>query len=100
MHTATRTEGLPAQPAGDDEDAGSETATWRLARALTSTALAATLAWALVVWAKLNAGLPLSPPQRTLGWLLLAGGLAVFGLRSVLAWLAWSIERGGGGRRG
>jgi len=99
VQPATRAAGLPAHPGGLAGDVGSETATWRLARALTSTALAGTLAWALFVWAKLNAGLPLSPPQRALGWVLLVAGLVVFGLRSVLAWLAWTVERGGGARR-
>ena len=56
------------------------------------------LGWALFVWVKLNAGLPLTPPQRAAGWVLLVGGLVVFGTRSLVQWLAWSAVRGGGDR--
>jgi lipid-A-disaccharide synthase-like uncharacterized protein len=57
-----------------------------------------TLGWALVVWVNVNDGLPLSPPQRAAGWVLLIGGLLAFGTRSLVQWLAWSAVRGGGGR--
>lgn len=59
---------------------------WRGAQALLSAALFGALAWALAAWAKTNADLPLSPAQRSLGWVLILGGLALFGIRT--AWLA------------
>ena len=85
-----------AQAREATRDAASDAEVWRLVRAVTSTALTAALAWALVVWVKVNAGLPLAPPQRFIGWVLLVGGLAVFGARSLIQWLAWSAVRGGG----
>jgi demethylmenaquinone methyltransferase/2-methoxy-6-polyprenyl-1,4-benzoquinol methylase len=90
-----RTHGVPAS----DGYAG-ERAAWRLAHAVTSTALAVALAWALSVWVNVRDELGLAPPQRLLAWLLLVGGGIVFGVRAVLAWLAWSASRGGGGGRG
>jgi len=80
------------------ESLAGETTVWRLARATTSLALTLALGWALVVWVKVNDSLPLSPPQRAAGWVLLVGGLAVFGARSLVQWLAWSAVRGGGDR--
>ena len=95
---ATLDPGGMAQAHRAGEDVAAEATVWRLARAVTSTALTAALGWALVVWLKLNASLPLSPPQRLGGWLLLIGGLVVFGTRSLVQWLAWSAVRGGGVR--
>lgn len=95
---ATPGSGGIAQPGVREEAFANETTVWRLARAMTSTSLAIALVWALAVWVKLNAGLPLSPPQRVVGWVLLVGGLVVFGARSLVQWLAWSAVRGGGAR--
>jgi demethylmenaquinone methyltransferase/2-methoxy-6-polyprenyl-1,4-benzoquinol methylase len=95
---ATPASGEMAQAGRREQGLVGEASAWRLVGALTSTALVLTLAWALVVWANMNAGLPLSPPQRFGGWVLLAGGLGAFGARCVLQWLAWSAVRGGGAR--
>ena len=106
--TEGRTSVQPAMPHSGERtqsrreasDPSAEAVLWRLARAITSTALAAALAWALVVWFNMHAQLPLSPPQRLAGWVLLVGGLVVFGTRSLVQWLAWSAVRGGGERPG
>jgi hypothetical protein len=74
-----------------------ERGTWWLIQALTSTALAGALAWALAVWVNVRDDLPLSPPQRVLGWVLIVSGLAYFLGRAVVLWLRWSALRGGGG---
>jgi len=87
-----------AQASRHDVGSGSETNVWRLARAVTSTALALSLGWAFAVWVNVNNGLPLSPPQRVVGWVLLMGGLLVFVARSLSQWLAWSAVRRRGGR--
>lgn len=55
---------------------------WRGAQVLLSAALFAALAWALAAWVKTNSDLPLSPAQRSLGWVLILGGLALFGIRT------------------
>jgi hypothetical protein len=57
-----------------------------------------TLAWAFSVWLKLGDRLPLTPVQRLGGGILIACGLIVFGLRSVVQWLRWSAARTGGVR--
>lgn len=98
VHVATRDPGETAHAVHESSGSALEASAWRLVRAVTSTALAASLAWALAVWVNVNAGLPLSPPQRFGGWVLLVGGLVVFGARSVLHWLSWSAVRGGGAR--
>ena len=95
---ATPESGGIAQADPHRESFAGETTVWRLARATTSLALTLALGWALVVWVKVNDSLPLSPPQRAAGWVLLVGGLAVFGARSLVQWLAWSAVRGGGDR--
>jgi demethylmenaquinone methyltransferase / 2-methoxy-6-polyprenyl-1,4-benzoquinol methylase len=59
---------------------------WRAAQAVLSALLFAALAWALASWVKLNDDLPLTSAQRSLGWVLILGGLALFGARA--AWLA------------
>ena len=98
VHVATRAPGETAHVGSAPEGRSAEATTWRLVRAITSTALAGTLAWALAVWINVNASLPLAPPQRFLGWVLLVAGLVVFGARSVGQWLSWSAVRGGGAR--
>ncbi len=87
--------GEPGENAHDARPAGSglgEPAAWLAAQAVLSILLTASLAWALVVWAKLNADLPLTPQQRVIGWALLVAGLAGFGVRSV--WLALRFRAG------
>lgn len=78
----------------------SERGTWRLLQAITSTGLAAALAWALVVWVKVRDDLPLSPPQRLAGWVLIVAGLAFFSVRGLVQWLRWSAVRDGDGGLG
>lgn len=74
-----------------------ERGTWRLLQAITSTGLAAALAWALVVWVNVRDDLPLNPPQRLGGWVLIVCGLVFFSVRGVVQWLRWSAVRDGGG---
>ena len=80
-----------------DDAQRAERVTWRLLQAITSTGLAAALAWALVVWVKVRDDLPLSPPQRLAGWVLIVAGLAFFSVRGVVQWLRWSAVREGDG---
>jgi demethylmenaquinone methyltransferase/2-methoxy-6-polyprenyl-1,4-benzoquinol methylase len=97
VHGATRTPGVSTHRDGTDDAQGAERETWRLLQAITSTGLASALAWALVVWVKVRGDLPLSPPQRVVGWVLIVAGLAFFSVRSVVQWLRWSAVRDGGG---
>ncbi len=69
---------------------------WLAAQAALSAALTVVLGWALAVWTKSYADLPLSPPQRTAGWVLLVAGLAGFGVRTV--WLGLRLAAGARGR--
>lgn len=69
---------------------------WLAVQAAIAVLLFAALAWALVVWVKLNAGLPLTPGQRTAGWVLVVTGLVVFGVRG--AWLGLRLLAGARGR--
>ena len=82
-------------PAYDAQRA--ERGAWRLLQAITSTGLAAALGWALVVWVNVHDDLPLSPPQRLVGWVLIVAGLAFFSVRGVVQWLRWSAVRDAGG---
>jgi demethylmenaquinone methyltransferase/2-methoxy-6-polyprenyl-1,4-benzoquinol methylase len=100
VHGATRSPGVSTHRDGTDDAQGAERETWRLLQAITSTGLAAALAWALVVWVKVRGDLPLSPPQRVVGWVLIVAGLAFFSVRSVVQWLRWSAVRDGGGGGG
>lgn len=68
---------------------------WLATSAVISAALTLVLAWGLVVWIKTNAGLPLTAPERALGWVLLAGGLVVFGARSLYYALRYAAESSG-----
>ena len=79
------------------ERRAAEARIWLGAQALVAVALAAALVWALAVWVKSNAGLPLSPAQRTLGWVLIVGGIALFGVRAL--WLLLRLGPARGARR-
>ncbi len=91
--------GDSAQARAAEKRLSAEAGAWRLTMLVTGTALTATLAWALSVWLKVRDDLPLTPPQRLLGSVLLIGGLVVFAARSVVQWLRWSASRGGRGPR-
>ncbi len=69
---------------------------WLLVRSCVSVALAAAMALALAMWVKVHDRLPLSPPQQGVAWLMLVGGLVIFGGRGVLQLLRWSASGGGG----
>lgn len=96
VHSARPPSGEIAQGASGPAAALGEPAAWLALQAALSAALSAALAWALFVWAKLNAELPLTVAQRRLGWLLIVAGLAVFGARAV--WLALRWKAGARGR--
>jgi demethylmenaquinone methyltransferase/2-methoxy-6-polyprenyl-1,4-benzoquinol methylase len=97
LRSATRASGeMTLRDAAYDAQA-SERGTWRLLQAITSTGLAAALAWALIVWVNVHADLPLNPPQRLAGWVLIIAGLVVFSVRGVVQWLRWSAVRDGAG---
>jgi demethylmenaquinone methyltransferase/2-methoxy-6-polyprenyl-1,4-benzoquinol methylase len=98
VHGATLSPGVSTHRDGADDARSAERGTWRLLQAITSTGLAAALAWALVAWVKVRDDLPLNPPQRVVGWVLIVAGLAIFSVRSVVQWLRWSAvrDRGGG----
>ena len=70
---------------------------WRLVQALTSLALGAALLWAFVIWVKVREHLPLTPPQRLVGWGLLVAGLVFFSVRGVVLGLRWMASRDRGG---
>jgi demethylmenaquinone methyltransferase/2-methoxy-6-polyprenyl-1,4-benzoquinol methylase len=82
----------PGRPDGPGRSAGSDpargSAAWAVAQAAVSTSLAGALVWALVVWIKFAPALRLDPIQRIGGWVLLVGGVVVFGARSLVQWLA------------
>lgn len=89
----------PGQLTQADDDALAEldeARGWLLLQAALSVALTAALVWALVTWVNVRDHLPLSPPQRAGAWLLLIGGLVLFGARAVLQLLRWSASGGGG----
>lgn len=71
--------GHPAAESGPE--AGG--AAWLAAGAAVSLALTVALAYALVVWSNVNGDMPLAPVQRIGGWVLLVGGLLVFGARTI-----------------
>ncbi len=77
------------------EARAAEARVWLGAQAAVAAALAAALMWALAVWAKSNADLPLSPPQRIAGWILIVGGIVIFAART--AWLALRLTASGRG---
>jgi demethylmenaquinone methyltransferase/2-methoxy-6-polyprenyl-1,4-benzoquinol methylase len=85
MHSARRESGEIAHARPGAGGGLGEPLFWRGAQVLLSAALFAALAWALAVWVKTNADLPLSPAQRSLGWALILGGLALFAARTL--WL-------------
>ena len=95
VRSAIRAPGDFAQGAGGRYPSPGEASVWRLAQAVTSLALTAAFAWALVVWLKVRDHLPLSPPQRIGAWVLIVGGLVVFAGRSAVQFLRWSATRGG-----
>lgn len=96
VQTARPVAGHGSVPAGEDRAAPAEARLWLGVQAGLSAALTATLIWTLAIWHKSNATLPLTGAQRALGWLLLLGGLAVFGVRTV--WLALRWGAGSPGR--
>jgi demethylmenaquinone methyltransferase/2-methoxy-6-polyprenyl-1,4-benzoquinol methylase len=81
---------------GAADSSTAEAAGWRMAQAAIAGALTLALAWALRIWASVNAGLPLTSFQRAAGWTLLVIALLVFGVRS--AWLLLRISAGAKGR--
>jgi demethylmenaquinone methyltransferase/2-methoxy-6-polyprenyl-1,4-benzoquinol methylase len=97
VHAAMPASGVSTHPNPAYDAHQLERGTWRLLQAITSTGLAAALAWALAVWINVHDDLPLSPPQRLLGWGLILSGLATFTVRGAVQWLRWSALRDGGG---
>jgi demethylmenaquinone methyltransferase/2-methoxy-6-polyprenyl-1,4-benzoquinol methylase len=97
VHGAMRASGVSTHRDAAHDAQRLERGTWRLLQAITSTGLAAALAWALVVWVNVHDDLPLSPPQRVAGWVLIVSGLVIFSVRGVVQWLRWSAVRDGGG---
>ena len=77
-----------------------EVAISRLLQSVLSLALAAALLWALRTWLKVRDDLPLTPPQRFGGWILLVGGFVLFAFRGVTQAMRWSAMRGGERSRG
>lgn len=89
LHSATAVPGVsPHGPAGTAASV-SERRTWLGLQGLVSAVLTLALGWALFVWAKLNAALPLTALQRRMGWVLLGVGLLAFGARTLWLGLRW-----------
>jgi demethylmenaquinone methyltransferase / 2-methoxy-6-polyprenyl-1,4-benzoquinol methylase len=97
VHAAMPASGVSTHPDPTYDAQHLERGTWRLLQAITSTGLAGALAWALLAWVNVREDLPLSPPQRLLGWLLIITGLATFTVRGAIQWLRWSALREGSG---
>src|SRR5262249_5249470 len=89
-----------AVPASATARRQSEVAVSRLLQSIVSLALAGALLWALQTWVKVREHLPLTPPQRFGGWVLLVGGFVLFTIRGVAQAMRWSVVRGGRGPRG
>ncbi len=66
-----------------DAARGSEARTWARVQAVLSAVLTAALVWALVVYAKFNAELPLSDAGKLAGWVLIVAGIVGFGARTI-----------------
>ncbi len=96
VHPARTAAGENPQTPGVVDVRAREAAAWLAIQAGVSAALTTALAYALWQWSKLNAGLPLTTSQRLAGWVLIVGGLVVFGLRS--ARLLLRVSSGVGGR--
>jgi len=96
VHSARAASGEIAQPLPGPVVELGEPLAWRAAQAVISAALLAALAWAFVEWIKLNAGLPLTPAQRAMGWVLIVLGLGFFAVRTV--WLGLRLLAGARGR--
>ena len=56
---------------------------WLGVQAGLSLLLCATLMWVLGEWLKYYETLPLTGAQKLMGWVLIGGGLVVFGVRTV-----------------
>jgi demethylmenaquinone methyltransferase/2-methoxy-6-polyprenyl-1,4-benzoquinol methylase len=82
---------FPQTPTAEER----EWRTWNAVQLVLAMALTLSLTYALWMYIKLNADLPLAPWQRALGWLLLIGGTAGFAIRSVVL----ARRLGGRGRR-
>ena len=95
--TATLQTGESTQADASANRERAEREAWRLVQAVTSLALAAALAWALVEWVKVREHLPLTPPQRVVGWVLIVAGLGFFTVRGLVLGLRWSTTRDRGG---
>lgn len=89
VHSARDPSGEIAQGGSGPAAALGDPAAWLALQAALSAALSIALAWALLVWAKLNAELPLTVAQRRIGWVLIVTGLVVFVVRTVRLGLRW-----------
>lgn len=96
VHSARTASGETAHPAAAAGAGLGAPLPWLAAQAVLSAVLFGALAWAFVVWSKLNRDLPLTSGQRSLGWLLIVAGTVFFGARSV--WLALRLLAGARGR--
>lgn len=87
--------GIPQRRAAEAAAAAraAEARLWLGLQAVVAVALAGALVWALSLWLKSNADLPLSDSQRAAGWVLIVGGLAAFGARAV--WLLLRVAAAG-----
>ena len=97
LQTARAGSGVIAHPREAGEEMQGEARAWETAQAAISTALTLALAWALSVWVNVHDDLPLSPPQRVVGWVLIVGGIGLFGARAVVQWLR--VAASGWGRQ-
>lgn len=96
VHSARGASGEIAQATPDAGVELGRPLAWRAVQAALSATLFAALAYALVVWVKLNGDLPLNSVQRGLGWVLIVSGLVFFGART--GWLGLRLLAGARGR--
>ena len=66
---------------------------WLGVQAALAMVLTGTLGYALSVWLKLHADLPLTPFQQQAGWWLLIAGTAIFGVRALWLGMRWVTLR-------
>ena len=83
-----------AEPPAGHEDAGAaDKRTWLGLQLLVSGALTATIVYALVIWAKRHADIPLTAFQSQAGWFIIVSALGAFAIRTVWFFLRFLAAR-------
>jgi len=83
LHAARAASGEMTQRSDEAPGLAEEARIWLGVQAGLSLVLCATFMWVLGEWLKYYGTLPLTEPQKLMGWVLIGGGLGVFGVRTV-----------------